>query len=126
MEIHELPDLLRRRDASGGPYLEFQRSVDLTSGLYVLPPGGVDDQQPHAEDEIYCVLAGRARITVGGEVAPVGPGTVVFVAAGVAHQFHDIADELQVLVVFGPAEGSRAVGNDGRAGGRRPGGGTPG
>jgi quercetin dioxygenase-like cupin family protein len=36
------------------------------------------------------------------------PGTVVFVAAHVAHRFHDIAERLELLVVFGPAEGDRA------------------
>jgi len=32
----------------------------------------------------------------------------VFVAAGVAHRFHSIEEDLTVLVVFGPAESSRA------------------
>ncbi len=36
-----------------------------------------------------------------------GPGTVVFVAAGVPHRFYDIVEELPVLVVFGPAAASR-------------------
>ena len=62
MEIHELADLLPQTAATGRPYLEFQRSADLSTGLYVLPAGGVDRQQPHTEDEVYCVLAGRARL----------------------------------------------------------------
>ena len=116
MEIHALPDLLRRTAATGGSYLEFQRSADLSTGLYVLPAGGVDRQAPHTEDEIYCVLAGRARISVGDDDEPVGPGSVVFVAAGVPHRFHAITGELHVLVVFGPAETSRAIGDDRQAG----------
>ena len=31
-------------------------------------------------------------------------GSVVFVAAGVEHRFHDIAEDLAVLVVFAPPE----------------------
>lgn len=41
---------------------------------------------------------------VGTEECPVAPGSAVFVPAGVAHHFHSIAAELQVLVVFAPAE----------------------
>jgi hypothetical protein len=34
----------------------------------------------------------------------VAAGSAVFVAAEVAHRFHDITERLEVLVVFGPAE----------------------
>ena len=108
MEIYQLAEVLLRRANSGRPYLEFQHSEDLSTGLYVLSAGGVDGQSPHTEDEIYYVIGGRARIQVGEEDQPVEPGSVVFVAAGVPHRFHDISEELQLLVVFGPAEGSRA------------------
>ena len=111
MQIHEFADVLAERERSGAAYLEFQRSADLSTGLYVLPAGGIDHQGPHTEDEIYYVLAGRARITVGHETADIRPGTVVFVGAGVPHRFHDIAQELRLLVVFGPAEGDRADGD---------------
>lgn len=107
MEIHGLADLLGRRTASGAAYLEFQRSADLSTGLYVLSAGGVDRQQPHTEDEIYYVVSGTGRITVDAEEAQVGPGSIVCVGAGVPHRFHDIAEELRLLVVFGPAEVSR-------------------
>ena len=42
MQAYRLEDLIERRAGSGRPYLEFQRSVDLSSGLYVLPAGGTD------------------------------------------------------------------------------------
>ncbi len=106
MDAWELDELLRRQADLDRPYLEFQRSPDLSTGLYVLPAGGTDRQQPHTEDEIYYVLAGQAVITVGLEERPVGPGSIVFVAAGVDHRFHDIAEELRLFVVFGPAEAS--------------------
>jgi mannose-6-phosphate isomerase-like protein (cupin superfamily) len=110
MDAFDLTDLLDRRAAAGRPYLEFVRTPDLSVGLYVLPAGGVDPQRPHTEDEVYIVISGRATIRVGGEDRPVGPGSVVFVAAGVEHRFHSIEDELRVLVAFGPAEETRAVG----------------
>jgi mannose-6-phosphate isomerase-like protein (cupin superfamily) len=49
-------------------------------------------------------------MTVGAETRPVVPGTVVFVAAAVPHRFHDIAARLELLVMFGPAEGDGAAG----------------
>jgi mannose-6-phosphate isomerase-like protein (cupin superfamily) len=104
MEAHELADVLARQAASGRPYLEFIRVPDLSVGLYVLPPGGVDGQRPHDEDEVYYVLDGEARISVADEVRDVRPGSVIYVAAGVAHRFHDILTELRLLVFFAPAE----------------------
>ena len=38
------------------------------------------------------------------------PGSIVFVATGVPHTFHDIREDLVLFVAFGPAEGSRAAG----------------
>ncbi len=110
MDAFELDALRATRRAGGRAYLEFLRSPDLSVGLYELPAGGIDPQGPHTEDEVYCVMAGRARISVGGEDRPVGPGSVVFVAAGVEHRFHDIAEDLVVIVAFGPAEGVRSAG----------------
>ena len=70
----------------------------------MLEAGATDPQQPHREDELYYVVSGQATISVGGEERPVGPGSLVFVAAGVAHRFHDVTERLELLVVFGPAE----------------------
>jgi quercetin dioxygenase-like cupin family protein len=109
MDAFELADLAARREASGGPYLEFLRVPDLSVGLYVLAPGQPDLQQPHTEDEVYYVIAGAGRITVGDEVRDVRAGSIVFVAANVPHWFHDITDELTILVAFGPAEDARAT-----------------
>jgi mannose-6-phosphate isomerase-like protein (cupin superfamily) len=106
MELHDLPGLLRRREAAGAPYLEFLRTGSMSVGLYVLPAGGVDPQSPHTEDEVYVVLEGEALATVGEETRPVGAGDTLFVPAGVPHRFHDIGRELRVIVAFAPPEGS--------------------
>jgi quercetin dioxygenase-like cupin family protein len=115
MEAFELADLLRSREESGRLYLEFLRTHDLSVGLYVLPAGGTDPQGPHTEDEVYHVVAGRARIQVGDEDRAVEAGSVVFVGADVPHRFHTIEEELVVLVIFGPAEYTHRVDhNEGR------------
>jgi mannose-6-phosphate isomerase-like protein (cupin superfamily) len=109
MDAFEVADLAAERAAMGRPYLEFLTVPDLSVGLYVLAAGQPDLQQPHTEDEIYYVVAGRGRITVGDEIRDVRPGSIVFVGTSVPHHFHDITDDLTLLVAFGPAEGSRAV-----------------
>ena len=108
MEAITLSDALARQRAGGEPWLELLRVPDLSAGLYVLAAGTVDRQQPHTEDEVYVVLAGRSRFTSGGETRDVGPGDTLFVPAHEPHRFHDITAELHLVVVFGPAEGSRA------------------
>lgn len=108
MDAWELDDLGATREAKGTPYHEFVSVPDLSGGLYVLEAGALDRQAPHTEDELYVVMSGRGRITVGDEVSDVRAGTVVFVPAGVGHRFHDIEERLMLLVAFGPAEHSRA------------------
>lgn len=70
----------------------------------MLATGADDSQQPHAQDEVYYVLSGRAVIRVGDEDRDVSSGSTVFVATGVPHRFHSISEELSLLVFFAPAE----------------------
>jgi quercetin dioxygenase-like cupin family protein len=104
MEAHRLDELRAELATSGRRFREFVRSHDLSVGLYVLPAGGTDDQTPHTEDEIYHVISGSARLSVGDEDQAVAAGSIVFVPADTPHHFHDIEAELVVVVVFGPAE----------------------
>jgi mannose-6-phosphate isomerase-like protein (cupin superfamily) len=108
MDAWELDDLEATREATGKPYLEFLSVPDLSGGLYVLDAGATDGQSPHTEDELYVVMSGRARVTVGGEERDVRSGSLIFVGAGVAHKFHDIEERLVLVVAFGPAEDSRS------------------
>ena len=100
MDAFELNELSERQAAGESRYLEFLRVPDLSAGLYVLPAGAEDTQQPHDEAEVYHVLGGRASIVVADEVRPVQAGSVVYVAAHVEHRFVDITEELRVLVFF--------------------------
>jgi mannose-6-phosphate isomerase-like protein (cupin superfamily) len=108
MDAWEYHEVEAARAAAGRLYHEFLRVPDLSAGIYVIEAGGSDPQSPHTEDELYYVIAGRASVTVGDETRPVVPGSLIFVAAAVPHRFHDISERLELLVMFGPAEGDRA------------------
>src|ERR1700722_13337948 len=95
-------------DPTGATYIEQFATKDLSVGTYSLRAGAIDPQSPHTEDEIYVVTAGVGHFTGGDQTVEVGPGTVLFVPANEAHRFHDITEDLALLVFFGPAEGSRA------------------
>ncbi|HMA33261.1 MAG TPA: cupin domain-containing protein [Chloroflexia bacterium] len=109
MLAYEIAALLATQALQDRPYHEFLRVPALSMGLYVLPAGAADGQQPHSEDEVYYVVAGRAQIQVDGADRAVQAGSVVFVAAGVPHHFHTIDEALQVLVFFAPAEYTQAA-----------------
>ena len=110
MRAWELGDVEAAQTASGRLYHEFLTVDDLSAGLYVLEAGAADPQSPHTEDELYFVVSGRGMVTVGEDTRDVRAGSLVFVAATVPHRFHDIVERLELLVFFGPAEGSRARG----------------
>ncbi len=95
-------EIARQRRESGEDYLQFVNEGSLSLGLYELAAGAIDPQQPHAEDEVYYVVSGRAKITVADETRAVGPGDSVFVAAMIEHRFHDVEEDLSLLVFFAP------------------------
>ena len=99
-----IEEIDRERAKAGKGYREFLRVAALSAGLYVLPAGGTDPQRPHHEDEMYYVIRGRGHFRAGDEETEVSAGSVLFVAAEVEHRFHDISEELAVLVFFAPAE----------------------
>lgn len=104
MHAFELDDLRQQRAAADTLFLEFLRVPAMSVGLYTLPAGAVDPQLPHTEDEVYYVVRGRGQIRVGSEDRPVQAGSVVYVAALVEHRFHDITEDLDIIVFFAPAE----------------------
>lgn len=104
VEAFDIASVMAAQRDSGKLYLEFLRVPALSMGLYVLPAGGEDPQQPHTEDEVYYVLSGRATIQVAGNDRAVMAGSIIYVPAGIPHRFHSIEEEVAVLVVFAPAE----------------------
>ena len=108
MKSIQLSRVIEESKRAGKAALEFLRVPALSLSTYRLPAGGPDPQRPHTEDEVYYIVRGRAQFRAGDENCAVEPGTVLFVEAGVEHRFHSIEEDLELLVVFAPAEGARA------------------
>ncbi|MGA8762227.1 MAG: cupin domain-containing protein [Candidatus Sulfotelmatobacter sp.] len=104
VRFSKLEEIEKTRLETGKGYHEFLRVPAMSAGIYVLPAGKEDPQQPHHEDEMYYVVRGRGRFTAGGADQEVAAGSVIFVAAKVEHHFYNISEELEVVVFFAPAE----------------------
>jgi putative acetyltransferase len=106
LQTFNLDRLLAEREKSNRSWQEFLRVPSLSMGIYHLNAGQADPQQPHAEDEVYYVLGGRASFRAGKEERAVGPGTLLFVERAVEHRFTNVTEDLTMLVFFAPPEGS--------------------
>lgn len=107
MQAFSIESLLEQHKEAGRLYKEFLRVEALSVGLYVLPAGGTDPQNPHTEDEVYYVVSGSAVIMIGADELQVEAGSIIYVPAGVAHRFHSITENLTLMVFFAPAEYSQ-------------------
>ena len=99
-QVFEIAELITQQKERGEFWYEFLRVPRLYCGLYVLPAGTKDPQQPHADDEVYYVVKGRGVIQVEGDDMPLQEGSVAYVAAGAEHHFHSITEDLTLLVFF--------------------------
>ena len=100
-QVFALEELARKVGGSEPRLVELVRSAGLSCAVYRLPAGSNDMQAPHLEDEVYFVLAGRARLRVAGEERAVTSGSVLFVRSTLEHSFFDIEEDLTLVVVFG-------------------------
>jgi mannose-6-phosphate isomerase-like protein (cupin superfamily) len=110
MGMRVIEEAGRYTPATGGEpnhWAEHLASADLSVGTYSIPAGGLDDQKPHREDEIYVVQAGAATLVTDSGTAKVQAGSVIFVPAGEQHRFTDVREDLALLVIFAPPYGSR-------------------
>jgi len=68
--------------------------------LELFAPRGVDHQSPHAQDEIYIVIAGRATLDIDGIEHACAIGDALFVAARMPHRFVNISDDFATWAIF--------------------------
>ena len=110
MFVFDIDAVRRALEAMDSSWKEFMRVESMSAGVYRLKAGERDFQKPHTEDEVYFVTRGRAKFAAGENVQDVAAGSIIYVDAGRDHRFVDIAEDLEALVIFTPAEGSGAAG----------------
>lgn len=102
-EIFDIAQMVAAIGDNAVKYREFLRSPAMSCGIYRLPAGSRDMQGTHDDDEVYYVLSGRARMRVGDEERPVGPGDLLYVRATAEHNFFEIEEDMTLLVFFANA-----------------------
>lgn len=98
--FYQLSELEQQLTESKRRYLPFLNVETLRTGLYVLPAGTEDKQQPHEHDEVYYVISGKSKFIAGGKTTEAKEGSVLYVKAKVEHRFFDIEEELKIMVFF--------------------------
>lgn len=56
-------------------------------------PQDVDTQTPHRQDEVYVIISGKGFFYLNGERMDCKKGDLLFVPAGMVHQFENFSDE---------------------------------
>ena len=102
----DLAEIERQHTEAGRDYFEFLDEQSMNTGLYVIEAGEEDHQSPHALDEIYYVVRGRADFFADGDTTQTGPGDVIYVRSGIEHRFQDITETLATIVAFVTSEPS--------------------
>ena len=90
-------DAFRREVMTG----EHEQVVVMT-----IPPGGEIGDEIHAEtDQVLVFVDGRAEARLDGQPSDVGPNDLVFVRAGVRHNFVNRGESpLRLITIYAPPE----------------------
>jgi mannose-6-phosphate isomerase-like protein (cupin superfamily) len=71
----------------------------------LLAPGRSFKRHYHEDmQEVFIIIRGDARITVGGREARIGPGDVVVIPVGDIHTMENIGEEAVEYIVVGISE----------------------
>jgi mannose-6-phosphate isomerase-like protein (cupin superfamily) len=99
-----------------GVFRKVRHELGVTAfgvNVIVLDPGIFARPHYHeAQDELYFVHTGRARVALPGEARELGPGELCHVESTTPRQITSVGDEQLVMLVVGAKGGY--VGRDGR------------
>lgn len=101
-EVFHLHEIESERVANASSYSPFLQRPGLVTGLYHVAAGESDEASHgiHEEDEVYYVVRGRGKISLDGRDEALTPGSIVYVAKGAVHFFHEVEEDLSLLVFF--------------------------
>ena len=78
-------------------------SEKVSINHFTLKPGKSTSSGSHPEpyEEVYYILRGKARLTIGDETREVGPDTVGYIHWGTNHQLVNIGEtDLEILTIW--------------------------
>ena len=105
----QYPEALRRvyryKALVGGQRPGVIPQDDVLMGMLELAPGATYPAHVHPAPEIYYVMSGTARWTVGDETFIAGPGTAVYHAPNTLHRIVNTGDEVLKTVYLWWAPG---------------------
>ena len=96
--LASLPGPVTPKWPEGERFVEAFSRAGLSLELYA--PVGHDPQQPHAQDELYCIVSGTGVLSIGDVRHPFAPGDVFFVPADMPHRFEAFSEGFAAWAVF--------------------------
>ena len=96
-------------EPAGLPFVTLFNHGSLDIEIY--RPVAVDQQTPHARDEIYVVIAGRGEFVCAGQRENFIAGQVLFAPANTPHRFENFSDDFSTWVFFYGPDGGEANSN---------------
>lgn len=79
----------------------FVRGDKLSMGIQILKKGENYGEPAHKNGEIYYILKGKAKLSIGKKIFNVSPGMAMNIPPKVIHNFYDVKKELVFLFTFG-------------------------
>ena len=95
---YEFVQELARLKLMPAPFVELLRINDLSVEIFA--PRLTDQQGPHSQDEFYIVSSGSGTFRRGSEKVAFSAGDLLFVPAGVDHQFESFSSDFVTYVIF--------------------------
>ena len=100
-DLKEYEKKLRTSKKTKEIYHTFVRGEKLSMGLQILRKGEDYGEPAHKNGEVYHILKGKAKLSIGKKIFNVSPGMAMNIPPKVHHRFYDVQKELVFLFIFG-------------------------
>ena len=96
-------EALKQLSKIGSPFLTVFEHGTLIVEVY--SPERIDEQKPHARDEVYVIISGSDFFVNDGVRTAFSAGDFLFVPAGIEHRFENFTEDFSTWVIFYGPEG---------------------
>ena len=98
---YQVDEITEARTANQNIWEQFLNVETMRFGAYLLPDSlGGDDPLTHTFDEVNIVLSGEGVFKMGSVEIDIQPGSLIFLEAGVPHNFISTGNDLEILILF--------------------------